>query len=302
MQYLAESLRELWDQPLYQAGDSPVLFNQLVVALLVTAVGIWLVRRGLQSLGRFLRTRSKVTPQGAYTVQKLAAFVAYPVVILLALPVAGIPVTIFAVLGGAVAIGLGFGAQNLLNNLISGVIIIIEQPIRVGDIVELESERGRVEDIGGRCVRIRRYDGVHVLVPNSYFLEQRVVNWTLISSDVRGTVSVGVAYGSSVALVRELMLQAAREYGKLREYPPPEVLFADFGDNALVFTLYFWTDISAPMDLRRTQSELRVRIAELFSASGVVVAFPQRDVHLTTGGALSVQLVSSSDNPVDRKS
>jgi small-conductance mechanosensitive channel len=295
MDNLAETLKAVWDWPLYQADDSPVLVNQLVVAVFLVTVGVWLTRRAMRALGRYLERRRGVSAQAAYTAQKLLAFVAYPVVVLVALPFAGIPITIFAVLGGAFAIGLGFGAQNLLNNLISGVILLIEQPIRVGDIVELEKERGRVEDIGSRCVRVRRYDGVHVLVPNSYFLEQRVVNWTLISSDVRGTVSVGVAYGSPIERVRELMLKSVEGIERIRTQPAPEVIFEDFGDNALVFTLYFWTDITAPMDLRRTQSALRVHMAEQFEAEGIVVAFPQRDVHLSASEALPVRMVGRSD-------
>jgi small-conductance mechanosensitive channel len=288
------SLRSLWNLPLYQSGDTPVLANQLVIALLLVLGGIALAHRAARALGRHLEKRRGISAEGAYTVQKLVQYVAYPLVVLVALPFAGIPITMFAVLGGAVAIGLGFGAQNLLNNLISGVILLLERPIRVGDVVELEQERGRVEDIGNRCVRIRRYDGVHVLVPNSHFLEQRVVNWTLVSADVRGTVSVGVAYGSPAARVRDLMLEAARACPGVLPAPPPEVVFEDFGDNALVFTLYFWTDIKAPMDLRRTQSALRFDLCERFERAGIVIAFPQRDVHLDASQPLPVRLVEPS--------
>ncbi len=296
MTQIGISLRSIWEWPLYKAGDSPVLVSQLVIAVLLIVIGLWLVRRATRALGHFLERRQGASRQVAYTTQKLVAYFAYTLVILVVLPFAGIPITMFAVLGGAVAIGLGFGAQNLLNNLISGVILLLERPIRVGDIVELESERGRVEDIGSRCVRVRRYDGVHVLVPNSYFLEQRVVNWTLISSDVRGTVSVGVAYGSPLDRVLELMLQAAHENKQLRKLPAPEVMFEDFGESALMMTLFFWTDIVAPMDLRRTQSALRLRIAELFKQNAIVVAFPQRDLHLTASKPLPVQ-VMQTPNP-----
>lgn len=297
MDPIISTLKSLWDLPLYRAGDNPVLLHQLIVALALVLVGIALTRRLARAVGRHLAQRRGVSAEGASTVQKLFTYVAYPVVVLIALPFAGIPITVFAVLGGAFAIGLGFGAQNLLNNLISGVILLLERPIRVGDIVELESERGRVEDIGSRCVRIRRYDGVHVLVPNSYFLEQRVVNWTLVSADVRGTVSVGVSYGSPVQQVHRLILQAGMDNPKVIRTTPPEVMFEDFGDNALVFTLYFWTDITAPMDLRRVQSELRFRISELFDQAGIVVAFPQRDVHLDSVKPLQVQVVPP---PTDR--
>jgi small-conductance mechanosensitive channel len=292
MDSLLASLRSLWNLPLYQSGATPVLVNQLVVAVLLVLGGIVLAHWSARVLARHLERRRGVSAEGAYTVRKLVLYLAYPVVVLVALPFAGIPITMFAVLGGAIAIGLGFGAQNLLNNLISGVILLLERPIRIGDTVELESERGRVEDIGNRCVRIRRYDGVHVLVPNSHFLEQRVVNWTLVSADVRGTVSVGVAYGSPVARVRELMLEAARACASVSRKPPPEVIFDDFGDNALVFSLYFWTDIKSPMDLRRTQSQLRFELSARFEQAAIAIAFPQRDVHLDATEPLPVRLVA----------
>lgn len=298
---LSETVRSLWNLPLYKAGETPVLFHQLFIALLLIVVGFWITRRLGHAIGRYLQRRRGVSHEGAYTLQKLFLYIAYPVVVLVALPFAGIPITVFAVLGGAFAIGLGFGAQNLLNNLISGVILLLERPIRIGDVVELESERGRVEDIGSRCVRIRRYDGVHVLVPNSYFLEQRVVNWTLVSAEVRGTVRVGVAYGSPVDQVPPLMLAAAASEQRVKQQPPPEVMFEDFGDNALVFTLYFWTDINAPMDLRRTQSALRTAIAAQFATAGIVVAFPQRDVHLDASEPVPVRLVTQQGAVPERK-
>lgn len=283
-------LSQVWNLKLYTAGDTPVMLNQLIIAGLIILIGVMLARRLAALIGRRLNSLGHMTPNNVHVLQRLVTYIAYVVVILIALPFAGIPITIFAVLGGAVAIGIGFGAQNLLNNLISGLILLIEKPIRIGDIVELENEQGRVEDVGNRCVRIRRFDGIHVLVPNSYFLEQRVVNWTLISNDIRGIVTVGVAYGSPTRKVRELMLNAADEQGDIHRQPAPEVFFEDFGDNSLVFSLYFWTDVSEPVTLRRLRSELRFRIDELFAEADITIAFPQRDVHLDTRSPLDVRL------------
>ena len=285
-------LASLWTAPLYRTGDTVVQFNQLVIAILIILFGVILVRMLSGSLMQRIGRAGALSAQQAHVMRKLVAYLGYVIVILIALPFAGIPITIFAVLGGALAIGVGFGAQNLLNNLISGLILLMERPIRIGDVVELDNEKGRVEDIGNRCVRIRRFDGVHVLVPNSYFLEQRVVNWTLKSSDVRGTVSIGVAYGSAVEKVRELILQAANEQERIDHSQwPPEVLFEDFGDNSLLFTLYFWTHVNAPMDLRRLQSALRFRIDGLFAEAGIVIAFPQRDIHLDTSSPLDIRVL-----------
>lgn len=283
-------LSQVWNLELYTAGDTPVMLNQLIIAGLIILVGVMLSRRLAALIGRRLNALGHMNANSVHVLKKLVTYISYVVVILIALPFAGIPITIFAVLGGAVAIGVGFGAQNLLNNLISGLILLIEKPVRIGDIVELENEQGRVEDVGNRCVRIRRFDGIHVLVPNSYFLEQRVVNWTLISNDIRGIVTVGVAYGSPTGKVRELMLQAADEQKGIHRQPAPEVFFEDFGDNSLVFSLFFWTDVNEPVTLRRLQSALRFRIDELLAEADITIAFPQRDVHLDTLSPLEVRL------------
>lgn len=291
-QDLEAALSSVWQAPLYQTAETTIYFSQLAIALVVMVLGFSLVRYVAMGLFRRIHTGPHISAQQAHVIRKLVAYVGYLAIILIALPIAGIPITVFAVLGGALAIGVGFGAQNLLNNLISGIILLVERPIKIGDVVELETDKGRIEDIGNRCVRIRRFDGVHVLVPNSYFLEQRVTNWTLVSNDVRGSVSVGIAYGSPTRKVEQLMLQAASEQAAIDHSRwEPEVLFEDFGDNSLVFTLLFWTRVDAPMDLRRLQSAIRFRLDELFADAGIVIAFPQRDVHLDTSRPLQLRIV-----------
>ncbi|WP_290654028.1 mechanosensitive ion channel domain-containing protein [Idiomarina sp.] len=295
-QDLSGKLSGLWQTELYKAGDTPIYLSQVIIALVLIIIGFVIVRwLGAHLVKRALRS-SGASENTVYAFRRLISFFAYAMIVLIALPIAGIPITIFAVLGGALAIGVGFGAQNLLNNLISGIILIAERPIRIGDIVELEKERGRVEEIGNRCVRIRRYDGVHVLVPNSYFLEQRVVNWTLVSADIRSVVSVGVAYGSPVEKVRDLMQQSVEEHEKVSKDYPVEVFFEEFGDNALTFNLFFWTSVHQPMDIRRVQSDVRFKINALFAEHNIVIAFPQRDIHLDTSKPLEIHLKDPSEH------
>jgi hypothetical protein len=166
---LISAASSVWQMPLYQAAGTTIYFSQLMIALAVIIIGFMLVRYVATTLARRVHAGPHISAQQAHVIRKLVAYLGYLAITLIALPIAGIPITVFAVLGGALAIGVGFGAQNLLNNLISGIILLVERPIKIGDVVELETDKGRVEDIGNRCVRIRRFDGVHVLVPNSYF-------------------------------------------------------------------------------------------------------------------------------------
>jgi len=281
---------QVWNMELFSSSGNPVRLSQIVVAFAVLVVGILIGRRLAAAIGRRLQKSARLNRSTAYLLQRLIFYLLVVVITLVALPIAGIPVTIFTVMGGAVAIGVGFGAQNLFNNLISGIIIMIEQPIRVGDIVEVHGGQGRVEEISNRCVRVRRSDGIDVLIPNSFFLEQPVVNWTHSDSDIRGEVAVGVAYGSPTEQVRDLIMQAANEHKEIREDPPPVVLYEQFGDNSLNFRLLFWTPVSRPMDLRRIRSDLHYRIDNLFREANITIAFPQRDLHLDTLKPLEVKL------------
>ncbi len=283
--------RQVWNMELFSSSGNPVQLSQIVVAFAVLVVGILIGRHLAGALGRRLEKSGRFNRGTAYLLQRLTFYLLVVLITLVALPIAGIPVTVFTVMGGAVAIGVGFGAQNLFNNLISGIIIMIEQPIRVGDIVEVHGGQGRVEEISNRCVRVRRSDGIDVLIPNSYFLEQPVVNWTHSDVDIRGELVVGVAYGSPTEQVRDLMMQAAGEHEEIRKNPPPIVLYEEFGENSLNFRLLFWTPVSRPMDLRRIRSDLHYRIDNLFRAAGITIAFPQRDLHLDTLKPLDIKLV-----------
>ena len=212
--------------------------------------------------------------------QRIYVIVVLIVVVLIILDMLKVPLGAFAFISGAIAIGVGFGAQNIINNFISGWILMWERPIRIGDFLEIGDAKGTVETINTRSTRIRRTDGVHMLVPNSQLLENMVVNWTLMDKKTRSIVRVGVAYGSPVKLVADLIMKATDEHPETMDDPKPVVFFEDFGDNALIFDSYFWIDAAGERDLRKVRSEVRFRIAELFDEAGIVIAFPQRDVHI----------------------
>lgn len=292
-----EVLNSIWNATLFTAGDTEIKLNQLVIALLVVILGMWLAKGVTGLISRRLVRVSKVSDSVAFNLGKVMYYFAAAMVILIAMQVAGIPTTVFTVVGGALAIGVGFGAQNLFNNLISGIIILTEKPIRRKDIVEIDGMQGQVAEIGNRRTRIRRTDGIDVLVPNSTFLETNVINWTLHDAKVRGEVGVGVEYGSPVEKVRELLLQAAREHECVDDKPPPAVLFTEFGDNTLNFLMYIWTHVQNPLDRQQIESDLRFRIDALLRESGITIAFPQTDVHLDTLRPLEVRMVGDQPTP-----
>jgi small-conductance mechanosensitive channel len=169
-----------------------------------------------------------------------------------------------------------------------------ERPVRIGDFIELDDNRGTVETIGNRSTRIRRIDGVHLLVPNSQLLDRMVVNWTLVDKKFRTTVRVGVVYGSPVRLVETLLYRAVKEHSETLKEPAPVVIFEDFGDNALIFDVFFWCVAQAERDLRMIRSDIRFRIDELCAEHDIVIAFPQRDVHLYAKTPIEVRAVAAA--------
>jgi small-conductance mechanosensitive channel len=292
---LTGKIKNIWNLELWVIDEHGVTVKKLAMALIILIVGFIFVKRIILFWVRRLLARVNMKETTRAAVEKIINYIVVFLIILFALRVVNMPLTLFTFLGGAVAIGVGFGAQNLINNFISGFIVMAEQPIKIGDLVEIEGTFAMVEEIGARCTRIRTGGNVQILVPNSSFLEKNIINWTLSDKEVRAQVTVGVIYGSPVREVERLMLQVANKHTKVRKAPKPFVLFNDFGDNALIFDLYFWISMNRIMDRRIIESDIRFHIDELFREAGIVIAFPQRDVHLDVQKPLKFQMVKDED-------
>jgi len=281
--------KAIWNQPLLNlGGGTPLTVGHVLIAIAVFTVGLiasaWLARM----IARRLK-KTSMAPDNVAVLQKLTFFIFLAIVFLITLSLLRVPITALTFVSGALAVGVGFGAQNIFNNFISGWILMSERPVRIGDFIEIAESRGVVEHIGNRSTRVRRIDGVHIMVPNSQLLEQPVINWTLVDRNIRTQVNVGVAYGSPVRLVEKLIYQALKDTSDVLEDPAPVVAFAEFGDNALVFEIFFWCVISSgERELRLVRSDLRFRIEELFRENNITIAFPQRDVHLFPTGPIEI--------------
>ena len=292
---MLDNFRNLWDTELFTApGGQLITVGQLALVVALLLFGYLGSRFVGYLLGKRL-ANTAMRPGVVHVFKRIAFFTIFIIVILTALGLLGIPLTTFHFATGALAIGVGFGAQNIINNFISGWILMAERPIRIGDFIEIDNWQGVVETIGNRSTRIRRTDGVHLLVPNSLLLERTVVNWTLVDLEIRTIVRVGVAYGSPVRLVSDLILKAVEEQPETKSKPVPSVVFDDFGDNALIFDAYFWCDVGGEKFLRDIRSSIRFRISELFEENGIVIAFPQRDVHLDSRNPLEIRMVRGAD-------
>lgn len=197
---------------------------------------------------------------------------------LVALSVIGVDLTKITILAGAVGVGIGFGLQSVVNNFVSGVLLLFERRINVGDAVQVGDIAGRVQQMGMRACTVRTWEGAEVIVPNASLTADKVINWTLTDRRRRVDVAVGVAYGTAPDAVQDLMLGVARAHKLVLAEPAPVALFLGFGDSALQFEIQVWTDqFEQWMKIR---SELSVALYEALRAAGIEIPFPQRDVHL----------------------
>lgn len=281
-----QSINELLSFVLFTYDGSPITVSQVLQVPLLLLLAWFVVTRIGKLIRRSLLSR-KVAPDAVHLFSRIYLVVAIAVILVTSLEILNIPIKAFAFVSGAVAIGVGFGAQNIINNFISGWILMWERPIRIGDFLEIGETKGVVESINTRSTLIRRSDGVHMLVPNSHLLENTVTNWTLIDNNARSTVRVGVSYGVDVMLVARLIKLALDERDDILKSPAPIAIFEDFGDNALIFDGIFWLCANSEADIRKIRSDIRFRIYQLFDEHEIVIAYPQRDIHLD--GVISLQ-------------
>ena len=295
-----DAVQAVWNYELTTFGEEgaekAVTVQKVVTALLVLFAGLIFSKALSRALGNQVLRRIDIDPSASATIQSLFYYVLLLIFSLFALNVAKVPLTAFTVLGGAVALGIGFGSQNIINNFISGLILLAERPVKVGDLIQLDQANGEqlygnIEHIGARSTRVRTGSNLEIIVPNSSFLQNNVVNFTLSSDKVRTKVEVGVVYGSPTVSVTQLLRRAVIETGRVAKDPPPIILFKNFGDNSLVFEVHFWLRMRTMMDQMQIESAVRFRIDQLFREAGIVIAFPQRDIHLDATAPIPVQMV-----------
>jgi small-conductance mechanosensitive channel len=197
--------------------------------------------------------------------------------ILFSLNALGFNSTSLTVILGALGIGLGFGLQNIFNNFISGIILLFERPIQIGDDIEVNGTWARVTKINVRSTVVQTYDNASLIIPNSDLISSQVTNWSFKDKRLRRSIDVGVAYGSDVELVRQILLEVAEKTSRVLKIPKPEVIFKDFGDSALIFRLRFWTRIEY---FYAVETDIRFAIDRRFREEHIEIAFPQQDIHI----------------------
>ena len=263
------------------AGSQFTLAQLLIVLVLLTVL-VWITGRLTRWLSHWLVHHHGLDVGVTQAIGTIFRYAIIALGVVLILQGVGINLSALNVLIGALGVGLGFGLQNITNNFVSGLIILFERPVKVGDRVEVGGVAGNVDRIGARATTIVTNDNIAIIVPNSQFIAEQVTNWSYTSALVRIHVPVGVSYEADPAEVRRILLDvASRNTGVLTD-PPPDVLFTEFGDSSLNFALRVWTSqfTRVPTVL---QSQLNFEIWNAFKAADVEIPFPQRDLHVRSG-------------------
>ena len=254
-----------------------------ILLLLILFASVIIIERIVQKqlIRRFL-SRTKLQPSLQFGLSRIIGYTLIAVGFYVAFQLVGVDLSSLAIIAASVGVGVGFGLQNIINNFVSGIIILAERPISIGDRIEVAGVAGRVTKIQLRSTTVVTNDNITMIVPNADFISNTVTNWSHGDPKVRIRVPVGVAYGSDLKLLQQLLLEAAGEHPKALRDPSPVVLFTEFGDSSLNFELGVWTQEMTATPIHFT-SEMNFIIDQKLRENDIEIPFPQRDLHVRSG-------------------
>ncbi len=285
------------ERPLGEFGNLSISLLFLIEVILFLILLGLLAGRTRVLVRSLLERRPQLEPGHRYAIERSSGYIVFVLGCIIGLQSAGINLSSLAVLGGALGLGIGLGFQESANNFLSGLILLFERPIKVGDRVEVGNLDGDVVRIGSRATWIRTNANIMVIVPNSEFVTKQVINWTATDRQVRFSLPVGVSYNANPVEVKEALLAVARLNREVLDAPAPDVLFKAFGDSSLDFELRVWTitQVRTPNILR---SDLYFAIFEELSRRGIEIPFPQRDLHIRSADVpLKIEGQSPANGP-----
>ena len=246
-----------------------------IVAFVLTLLGGYLVA----SVTRAILPRMTLARGLPNAIATVTHYVLLVLIFFLALAAAGVELSKFTILTGAFGVGLGFGLQNVVNNFVSGLILLFERPVRVGDILEIKGVGGEVTKIGFRSSTVHAFDGSDLIIPNATLISEQVTNWTLTGTHRKIVLNIHVGYGNDPTKVRDLLSATAAAHPEVLQHPKPVALFLGFGDSALNFEVWFW--VPRPEVVPELRSDVALNIAAALSEAGIKVPVPQRSLHIT---------------------
>jgi len=280
LQAIRDFIVKIWTTELF-GPDTVTIGGILILVFLFASVII--VERILQRLliRRFL-SKTRLQPSLQFGLSRIIGYTLIAIGFYVAFQAVGLDLSSLAIVAASVGVGVGFGLQNIINNFVSGIIILAERPISIGDRIDVAGVAGRVTKIQLRSTTVVTNDNITMIVPNADFISNTVTNWSHGDPKVRIRVPIGVAYGSDLKLLQRLLLEAAEEHPKALRDPSPVVLFTEFGDSSLNFELGVWTQEMTATPIHFT-SQMNFIIEQKLRENDIEIPFPQRDLHVRSG-------------------
>lgn len=276
-----EQIKGLLIEPLIPLGDKYHITGvDLLLILLAYVIAKFIMKVMRSRLTKMVFTRNNVDVGRRASLLQIIQYLVYTIFVVFSLETIGVDLSIVLAGSAALLVGLGFGIQQIFNDLVSGLIMLFEGNVAIGDVLELNDLVGKVESVGLRTSKVYTREGMTIVVPNSKFIIDNVINWTHLKQSVRFSVEVGVAYGSDVQLVKKILLHEADAHSKTVDQPKPFVRFINFGNSSLDFELCFWSH--EVWTIEDVKSDLRFAIDKAFREQNIVIPFPQSDLHIKT--------------------
>lgn len=278
---LGDHVRAILQWPLFRLGTVEITALFITKCIIFVAV-LWFVARLLaRFLDRRLLALTSIDHGERFAVARMTRYIIFAIGILVGLDSSGLNLRSLLVVGGTLGIGIGFGLQSVFANFISGVVILLERPIKLGDVIEVGGTLGEVLRIGARSTWIRTGENQIIIVPNSEFVNSRVTNWTANDRSVRFSINVGISYTSDVAQAQKILVETARQHAGVLQDPAPEALITDFAASSITLQLRVWATIP-PAWPHRLKSGLYIEILRAFNEQGIEMPNPQRDLNVRT--------------------
>ena len=275
-------LQTFWNTELFNLGNTQFTLKSIFLLIFSLVLLFYITAKIRNLLVKRIFPRYNLEVGISQSIGTLIRYILIILGLLVIFQTTGIDLSAIGLLIGALGIGIGFGLQNIVNNFISGIIILFERPVKIGDRVEIEDLSGNIVNISARATTIITNDNIAVIVPNSDLVSTRVINWSHNNRSVRLNFPVGVSYNEDPERIRRILIEVANENTGVLPDPPPDVLFEEFGESSLDFNLRVWTDeySNKPKVLK---SQLYYSIFRKFKAENIEIPFPQRDVYIKSG-------------------
>lgn len=277
-----KELQMVANYPLVELGPAVISIAVVLKSIFIFWVLFIIASRVTAFLQERLASTTDIDPSLSFAITRFLKFFLFSLGVLITLDTVGVKLSTLTIFGGALGLGLGFGLQNIANNLVSGIILLIDRSVKQGDVITVGDSYGWVVKLGARYIVVRTRDGVEKLIPNANLIATEITNWSHSDRAVRLHVKVGVSYKADPFKVRELLLHVADNHERVLKYPQPNVLFVNFGESAMDFELRLW--INDPQEgIENVRSAMRFEIWKVFKEQGIEIPYPQRELHIKSG-------------------